>query len=76
MEAASKRALRINAVELLRQPGATRPIEVSVSGEVLEVEHDALAGEIDVDLELEALNDGIVVRGTIAAPWDGPVAAA
>ena len=77
MEAASKREsskreLRINAVELLRQPGATRPVEVSVSGEALEVEHDALVGEIDVDLELEALNDGIVVRGTIAAPWARP----
>ena len=72
MEAASKRELRINAVELLRQPGSVRPVEVSVLGDLLDVDHDALAGEIGVDLELEALNDGIVVRGTITAPWARP----
>jgi len=72
MGSAPKRELRINAVELLRQPGAVRPVEVTVSGEDLDVDHEALAGEIGVELELEALNDGIVVRGTIAAPWSRP----
>jgi uncharacterized protein len=72
MEAAAKRDLRVNAVELLRQPGAVRPVEVMVSGDVLDVDHDALAGAIDVDLELEALTDGIVVRGTVSAPWARP----
>jgi uncharacterized protein len=72
MASAPKRELRINAVELLRQPGAIRPVEVTVSGEMLDVQHEALAGDIDVQLELEALNDGIVVRGTIAAPWARP----
>jgi uncharacterized protein len=57
---------------MLRQPGSVRPVEVSVPGEVLDVDHEALDGEIGVDLELEALNEGIVVRGTIAAPWARP----
>ena len=72
MEAAPKRELRINAVELLRQPGAVRPVEVTVPGQALDVEHEALAGDIGVELELEALNDGIVVRGIIEAPWVRP----
>jgi uncharacterized protein len=72
MEAASRRELRVNAVELLRQPGAVRQVEVTVTGDVLDAEHDALAGAIGVELQLEALTDGIVVRGTVAAPWARP----
>jgi uncharacterized protein len=72
MEAASTRELRINAVELLRQPGSVRPVEATVTGTALDVDHEALAGEIAVALELEALNDGIVARGTISAPWARP----
>ena len=72
MEAAPKRELRINAVELLRQPGAVRPVEVTVTGQALDVDHEALAGDIGVELELEALNDGIVVRGSVEAPWARP----
>ncbi|MDG1265312.1 MAG: DUF177 domain-containing protein [Ilumatobacter sp.] len=72
MEAAPKRELRINAVELLRQPGAVRSVEVTVPGGDLDVDHEALAGVIGVALELEALNDGIVVRGGIEAPWERP----
>lgn len=72
MESGPTRELRINAVELLRQPGATRSVLVTVHGDVLDVDHDSLAGEIDIELDLEALNDGIVVRGTIAAPWRRP----
>lgn len=72
MEVASTRELRINATELLRQPGAIRPVEATLRGEVLDVDHEALAGDITVALELEALNDGIVARGTISAPWARP----
>lgn len=69
MEAGPTRELRINAIELLRQPGAVRSVNLTVEGDVLDVEHETLAGEIEVDVELEALNDGIVVRGTVAVPW-------
>lgn len=63
------RGLRINAVELLRQPGAVRPVDVSVDGTELDVDHESLAGPVEVDVDLEALHDGIAVRGEIRAPW-------
>jgi uncharacterized protein len=69
MDVPSKRALRINAVELLRQPGATREVVVEIAGSDLDVVHDALAGDISIDLGLQALNDGIVVRGAVSTPW-------
>jgi uncharacterized protein len=72
MEAAPKRELRVNAVELLRQPGTVRSVELAVPADVVDVVHDALAGDIAVDLDLEALTDGIVVRGAICAPWARP----
>ena len=72
MNAGTKRELRVNAIELLRQPGATKPIAVEVPGDELDVEHESLDGAIGVDVELEALNDGIVVRGSVTAPWAAP----
>lgn len=72
MEAADTRELRVNAVELLRQPGATKPVDVTVSGGDLEVDHDALSGDIAVDVLLSVMNDGIVVTGVVRAPWARP----
>ena len=66
------RALRVNALELLRQPGATKTIEVDASGEELDVEHESLNGDVRVAVELEALTDGISVRGEVVAPWAAP----
>lgn len=66
------RDLRVNAAELLRQPGATKPIDTTVSALELEVLHDALDGDVTVDVELEAMNDGITVRGVVSAPWKAP----
>jgi uncharacterized protein len=66
------RELRINAVELLRQPGATKSIDVEVPGSAIDVVHEALAGDIAIDLELLALNDGIAVTGRLVAPWAAP----
>ncbi len=72
------RPLRINAVELLRQPGARRSIDVAVPAALLDITHERLRADadrghpepvIDVAVELEAINDGIVVKGTIGAPW-------
>jgi uncharacterized protein len=63
------RPLRVNAVELLRQPGATRRIEVHIPAHALGVEHRTLAGDVDVVIGLEALTDGIVVEGTASAGW-------
>ncbi len=63
------RALRVNAVELLRQPGAERDVAVTLPAAPLDVVHDRLAGDIVIDLRLEALHDGIAVDGTVTAPW-------
>jgi uncharacterized protein len=63
------RPLRVNAVELLRQPGATQEITFAVEAAPLGVDHERLSGDVDVDLKLEALNDGIRVTGTVSAPW-------
>lgn len=63
------RPLRINAVELLRQPGATRDVALDVDAASLDVEHDRLVGDIHVELRLTALNDGIDVDGTVSADW-------
>lgn len=65
------RPLRVNALELLRQPGATRSIVVDVPGSPLDVVHDRLGGDVGVDVVLEALNDGIAVTGAVRAPWSG-----
>jgi uncharacterized protein len=63
------RPLRINAVELLRQPGAVRLVDVDVDAEAIDAGHERLVGDIHVDLRLEALNDGIKVTGTVSAGW-------
>jgi uncharacterized protein len=65
------RQLKLNAVELLRQPGATRAFDFAVEAEPLGVVHPALDGEVELHLVLEALNDGIAVEGTIGVPWTG-----
>jgi uncharacterized protein len=63
------RPLRINAVELLRQPGATRDVDVVIDAGPLDAAHEHLDGEIHVALQLQAMNDGIKVTGTVEAPW-------
>ncbi len=63
------RPLRINAVELLRQPGAVRDVDLDVDASSLDAEHERLVGDIHVELRLTALNDGIDVTGTVSAAW-------
>ncbi|BAN02177.1 YceD family protein [Ilumatobacter coccineus] len=65
------RELRVNAVELLRQPGAVKEIDTTVAASALDVEHESLTGDISVSVDLESMNDGISVRGTVSAPWNG-----
>lgn len=66
------RPLRVNAVELLRQPGAVHDITVLIEAEPLSVVHDRLSGDVAVELKLEALTDGIRVTGVVRAPWASP----
>jgi len=63
------RPLRINAVELLRQPGAVRDVHVDIDAAALDVVHERLSGDVHVDVRLTALNDGIEVKGTVSADW-------
>ncbi len=65
------RPLRVNALELLRQPGTLRAVDESIAGADLDVVHDALTGDVEIAVELESTNDGIDVTGTITAPWAG-----
>jgi uncharacterized protein len=65
------RQLKLNAVELLRQPGAQRAFDFTIDAGPVGVVHPALDGEVDLHLLLEALNDGISVKGTIGVPWAG-----
>ncbi len=65
------RPLKVNAVELLRQPGATRTIEAELPGAALDIAHPRLAGDVRVHVRLDALNDGIAVTGTVTAPATG-----
>jgi len=61
--------LRLNAVELLRQPGAVRDVDVVVDPSAIDVDHERLTGDVSVAIRLVALNDGIEASGAVSAPW-------
>ncbi len=64
--------LRVNTVELLRRQGTERDLDVTVAFGTLS-EHPGIDAEapVHVRVHLDSLNDGIVVTGTITAPWHG-----
>lgn len=64
--------LRLNARELLRQPGLRKTIEVTLPAADLGVDDDRITGEIALDLVATSNLDGIVVAGTLALPWRAP----
>lgn len=68
------RALRVNAVELLRSPGAIREVEV-VLGEAeqaaLQLDEAPIQGDIVVDVEVASTLDGLTVQGEVRVPWEG-----
>lgn len=61
--------LRVNAVELLRQPGAVRDVDVTLDPGTIDVEHDRLRGDVEASIRLVALNDGIEATGSVSARW-------
>jgi uncharacterized protein len=63
------RPLRINAVELLRQPGAVRAVTLEIAAGPLAAEHERLVGDLRVELRLTARNNSIDVDGTVSADW-------
>jgi len=66
------RPLKVNAFELLRQPGSELRIDATIPAQPLGVEHERLTGDIVVAIVLESMNDGIVVKGAVQAPWGSP----
>jgi uncharacterized protein len=71
------RPLRLNLVELLRQPGAERRTECVVDALDLGCvvpEHSTVdvAGPIAVRVEAVSGVDDVEVRTTVAVPWTGP----
>ncbi len=62
--------LRINAVELLRQPGAVREVILDLDAALVDAAHERLAGDIHVEVRLTALNNGIEATGTVSAAWE------
>lgn len=66
---AGRRALLVNATELLRQPGQRRHLHLDVALDVVEVDDDRLAGDIDVDVTLSSTIDDIEVAGRLTVAW-------
>lgn len=64
--------LRLNARELLRQPGLRKSVDVSLPASDLTVDDDRVTGDIGVALVATSNIDGIVVEGTITMPWRAP----
>jgi uncharacterized protein len=65
--------LRVNAAELLRRPGSEKDVEVRFSVADLGLVDERLHADdrVAIDLHLESLTDGVVVRGMVTAPWHG-----
>ena len=65
--------LVVGVADLLRSPGSHREVELAAPLGDLAVLGSAVppGGEVEVDVRLEAVNDGIVVKGRVRAPWQG-----
>ena len=56
--------LIVNVVELLRWPGTTKDVVLSIASADLEFGESRISDEpIDVNLHLEALSNGVTVNG-------------
>lgn len=65
------RPLRLDARELLRAPGSTHRVERRFSPGDLDVEHEAIRGDVEVDLAVDVTGDAIDVTGEIRAARHG-----
>jgi uncharacterized protein len=61
--------LRLNARELLRQPGLQKPVAVSLAASDLGIDDDRITDEITVDVTATSNIDGVVVEGTVTMSW-------
>ncbi len=63
--------LRVNAAELLREPGLRRTVSASMTPSDVDALDDAIAGDLTVNIELVSTIDDIGLTGTIEVPWTG-----
>jgi uncharacterized protein len=61
--------LVLNAVELLRQPGSHRRVEVDVSRGELGLADARLTGDVTVDVDVESTLDDVIVTGRLTTSW-------
>lgn len=63
--------LLVNIAELLRRPGSERDISIDIKAEVFDFADTRIdnGSDVGVNLHLESLRDGIVVRGTLSSKW-------
>jgi len=67
------RPLVVGVTDIRRQPGTRRPLQrgVVLPGLGISSAHVPEGAEIGLDLELEALSNGLVATGTLTVPWEG-----
>jgi uncharacterized protein len=61
--------LRIDVADLLSHPGARRHVVLTEPVEDLAGTAARVVDPVTLDLDLDHLSEGIVVRGTVAATW-------
>lgn len=69
MPATPLHLLRVNARELLRQPGLRKDISTVLQPSLLGVDDERINGDLTIGLVAESSIDGISVRGSIEFPW-------
>lgn len=69
----ARRPFEVGIADLRRSPGTRRRFTGSepLGGLAISTASVPDGAPIDVDLELEALSDGLVATGTVSAPWEG-----
>ena len=60
---------RINARELLRQPGLQKDVELTLPASDLGVDDERITGDVVIDLTATSAVDSIAVHGTVVMPW-------
>ncbi|MBV8949910.1 MAG: DUF177 domain-containing protein [Actinobacteria bacterium] len=67
-------AFRINVADLLHRPGSRRALHLEAPLAGLAVTGSAVPDDapVAVDVLLERVPEGVVVRGVVRAPWEGP----
>ena len=64
--------LIVNVIELLRRPGNTKDVDVTLKADDLVFDDSRMSDEpVSVTAHLEALSNGISVHGSATATWEG-----